>query len=133
MTHAAPGPISMTLSAFFTSTANQNPDNLPPAKKAIMGMMKKYLLNLLTLCSDEQFGQDAVEWAIMSGQLQSTYNLQEDLRLIMGEPGKPETGQYQALCDLWRRTCREHEAALLDSYQPLLEELNRSVPLSHAA
>jgi len=59
MTHAAPGPISMTLSAFFTSTANQNPDNLPPAKKAIMGMMKKYLLNLLTLCSDEQFGQDA--------------------------------------------------------------------------
>ena len=73
MTHAAPGPISMTLSAFFTSTANQNPDNLPPAKKAIMGMMKKYLLNLLTLCSDEQFGQDAVEWAIMNGNIHLTY------------------------------------------------------------
>ena len=51
----------------------------------------------------------------------------------MGEPGKPETGQYEAICDAWRRTCRDHEAALVESYQPLLEELNRSVPLPHAA
>lgn len=98
-----------------------------------MGMMKQYLLQLLTLCSDEQFGQDAVEWAIMSDHIQLTYNLDADLRLIMGEPGKPETGQYDPICEHWRRTCRDHEAALLESYQPLLEELNRSVPLSNAA
>jgi len=123
----------MTLSAFFTSTANQNPDNQPPAKKAIMGMMKKYLLNLLTLCSDEQFGQDAVEWAIMNGNIHLTYTLQEDLRLIMGEPGKPETGQYDQIVEHYRRTCRAHEEALWQSYQPLLEELNRSVPVHQAA
>jgi len=130
MTHAAPGPISMTLSAFFTSTANQNPDNLPPAKKAIMGMMKKYLLNLLTLCSDEQFGQDAVEWAIMNGNIHLTYTLQEDLRLIMGEPGKPETGQYDAIVEAYRRVLQQHYNSLVQSYRPLLEELNRSNPVA---
>lgn len=27
---------------------------------------KRYLENLLHLCSDQQFGQDAIEWAILS-------------------------------------------------------------------
>jgi hypothetical protein len=121
----------MTLPQLYINTANQ--PNPTPAKKAIMAMMKKYLLNLLALCSDEKFGQDAVEWAIMTGRVHLSYKLQEDLRLIMGEPGRPETGKYEVLCDAWRRTCRDHEAALLESYQPLLEELNRSVPLHQAA
>ena len=62
-----------------------------------------------------------------------TYTLQEDLRLIMGEPGKPETGQYDQIVEHYRRTCRAHEEALWQSYQPLLEELNRSVPVHQAA
>src|ERR1035438_9483696 len=45
-----------------------------------MGMMKNYLMELLHLCSDQQFGQDAVEWAIVNGHLQLTYDLQHDLR-----------------------------------------------------
>ena len=62
-----------------------------------MGMMKNYLLELLHLCSEHQFGQDAVEWAIVSGQIRLSYGQEADLRLIMGEPGKPETGQYDAI------------------------------------
>ena len=62
-----------------------------------MGMMKNYLLELLHLCSEHQFGQDAVEWAIVSGQIRLSYDQEADLRLIMGEPGKPETGQYDAI------------------------------------
>jgi hypothetical protein len=62
-----------------------------------MGMMKNYLLNLLHLCSEHQFGQDAVEWAIANGQVKLSYDFEADLRLIMGEPGKPETGMYDAI------------------------------------
>src|SRR5690242_13125395 len=32
-----------------------------------MGMMKNYILNLLQQCSEEQFGQDAIEWALGVG------------------------------------------------------------------
>ena len=89
-----------------------------------MGMMKNYLLNLLTRCSDEQFGQDAVEWAVLSGHVQLSYHLDDDLRLIMGEPGLPETGQYNAICEGYHRICRQREEA--EAFQPLLEELNRT-------
>ena len=30
-----------------------------------MGMMKQYLLKLLQQCSEEKFGQDAIEWAVL--------------------------------------------------------------------
>ena len=69
-----------------------------------MGLMKNYLLHLLELCSEEQFGQDAVEWAITSGYVQLSYSLQTDLRHIMGIPGHPETGHYDAICDAYRST-----------------------------
>ena len=49
-----------------------------------MGMMKNYLLQLLCLCSDQQFGQDAVERAIQTGRIQLTYDLDRDLQLILG-------------------------------------------------
>ena len=83
-------------------------------------MMKNYLLELLTLCSDEQFGQDAIEWAILSGHVQLTYHREADLRLILGQPGHPETGEYDAMCDAYRAHCRQQEAA-----NPL-EELSRA-------
>jgi hypothetical protein len=95
-----------------------------------MGMMKQYLLNLLSLCSDQQFGQDAVEWAIVSGRLKLTYDLESDLCLIMGQPGQPETGQYSALVETYQRVAQQNQELLLESYQPLLEELNRSLPLA---
>ena len=48
-----------------------------------MGMMKNYLLKLLEHCSVEQFGQDAIEWAIISGMVKLSYHLDQDVRAIM--------------------------------------------------
>jgi len=48
-----------------------------------MGMMKNYLLNLLQQCSEEQFGQDAVEWAVGSGLVCLTYDMERDVRESM--------------------------------------------------
>ena len=48
-----------------------------------MGMMKNYLLELLNQCSVENFGQDAIEWAIVSGLVHITYDLERDVHKIM--------------------------------------------------
>ena len=48
-----------------------------------MGMMKNYLLNLLQQCSEEKFGQDAIEWAVISGLVRLTYDLDRDVRESM--------------------------------------------------
>lgn len=62
--------------------------------------MKRYLENLIHLCSDEAFGQDAVEWAILSGHVKLTYNLDADLRAIMGDACHPS--QPKACPDCFR-------------------------------
>lgn len=72
-----------------------------------MGMTKNYLLKILENCSEHQFGQDAVEWAIVTEQVRLTGDLETDLRAILGEPGKPETGRYDEFCALWRQACGE--------------------------
>lgn len=48
-----------------------------------MGMIKNYLLEVLQQCSEEQFGQDAIEWAIVSGLVRLSYDLDTDIREIM--------------------------------------------------
>ena len=48
-----------------------------------MGMMKNYLLSLLLQCSEEQFGQDAIEWAIVTGLVRLSYEVDNDVRSIM--------------------------------------------------
>ena len=85
-----------------------------------MGMMKNYLLELLHLCSEEQFGQDAVEWAITVGLVKLSYDLERDLRLIMGEPGKPETGSYSDVIEAYQRVIRQEWT---DGDAELLEEI----------
>jgi hypothetical protein len=95
-----------------------------------MGMMKNYLLNLLCLCSDQQLGQDAVEWAVVSGHIRLSYNLEADLRLVMGEPGKPETGKFPDLLEHYQRMVQQNNELLIESYQPLLEELLHPIPLA---
>ena len=45
--------------------------------------MKNYLLTLLQQCSEEQFGQDAIEWAIVTGLVRLSYELEADVRSIM--------------------------------------------------
>jgi len=97
-----------------------------------MGAMKNYLLTLLQQCSEEQFGQDAVEYAIVSGAVTLTYDLQTDLKAIMGEPGKPETGRYSEFIEAYQRVCHENQETLAASYEAsgLLEEILRPVPLA---
>ncbi len=92
--------------------------------------MKNYLLDLLCSCSDQQFGQDAVEWAIVTGFVRLTYDREKDLRLIMGEPGKPETGSYPEIVEAYQRVVQKNYEDLIESYHPLLEELNRVLPLA---
>jgi hypothetical protein len=48
-----------------------------------MGMIKNYLLELLHQCSVEQFGQDAIEWAIIFGLVRLTYDLDRDIHETM--------------------------------------------------
>ncbi len=77
-----------------------------------MGIMKNYLLDLLRLCSEEQFGQDAVEWAILSGRVALTYQRERDLRAIMGEPGKPDTGNYSEILEAYRSVLRKQQTSI---------------------
>ena len=92
-----------------------------------MGMTKNYFLKVLENCSEHQFGQDAVEWAIVTGHVKLTGNLQKDLISIMGEPGKPETGKYDDICEAYRRVREDLNAQSMDAMQPLLEEILRPV------
>jgi len=64
-----------------------------------MGAMKQYLLKVLSLCCEHNFGQEAVQHAIFTGRIRLTYNLDQDLRLIMGEPGHPEDSLYPELVE----------------------------------
>src|SRR5215469_16210484 len=62
-----------------------------------MGMMKNYLLNLLQQCSEEKFGQDAIEWAIVSGRVHLTYDLDGDIRETMSRYDEIIEGYREAL------------------------------------
>jgi hypothetical protein len=54
-----------------------------------MGVTKNYLLNVLQQCSEEKFGQDAIEWGIVTGRIQLTGDLQNDVRAIFQPRGEP--------------------------------------------
>ena len=60
-----------------------------------MGMMKQYLLNLLQQCSEHKFGQDAIEWAIVSGLVRLTYDLDRDIHETMS--------RYDEIIEAYRR------------------------------
>ena len=61
-----------------------------------MGMMKNYLLRLLEQCSEEQFGQHAVEWAIVTGLVRLTYDFDRDVRESMS--------RYDEIIEAYRRS-----------------------------
>jgi len=84
-----------------------------------MGCMKNYLLTVITQCSDQQFGQDAVEWAVNTGRITLSYNLQTDLETIMGKPGElPET--YDRICADFRTMRRTGPQLPEELLRPLL-------------
>jgi hypothetical protein len=59
-----------------------------------MGMMKNYRLGLLQQCSEEKFGQDAIEWAIVSGFVKLSYDLDHDIHQTMS--------RYDDIIDAYR-------------------------------
>ena len=61
-----------------------------------MGMMKQYLLKLLQQCSEEKFGQDAIEWAVVSGLVRLNYHLEDDVRETMS--------RYDEIIEAYRRS-----------------------------
>ena len=119
--------------------------------------MKNYLLTILEQCSEEKFGQDAVEHALVTGALTLTYNLTTDLHTIFdrrsnccdappqgecaadgarrcrqcGERATFETN-YDRFIEAYQRQCREHGDALVEIYRTsgLLEEILRPVSLA---
>lgn len=95
-----------------------------------MGITKDYLLQIQQNCSEHLFGQEAVEWAIYDGQVELTGDLQTDLRTIMGEPGRPETGLYDDIIEGYQRLSHEHGRSLSAVYAAtgFLEEIIRPIP-----
>ena len=85
-------------------------------------MMKNYLNDLACACSEELFGQEAVEWAIMKGLVKLTYDQESDLKTIMGIPGFPDTGMYDQIIEDYQLEIRGNREMLVESYAPLLEQ-----------
>jgi hypothetical protein len=76
-----------------------------------MGMMKNYLLNLLQQCSEEKFGQDAVEWAVVSGRVRLSYDLDRDVREIMP--------RYDEIIESYRRSLLQTTPPLANQPAPM--------------
>jgi hypothetical protein len=89
---------------------------------------------LLQHCSEEKFGQDAIEWAIFYGHVKLTYDLETDVRTIMGfvPDGLPDETNYDRILAAYRRQCQEYGEALVELYRAsgLMEEILRPVPLA---
>ena len=81
-----------------------------------MGMMKNYLLRLLEQCSEDQFGQDAIEWAIVSGLVRLTYDFDRDVRESMS--------RYDEIIEAYRRS----PARAKDGISKLHAPMQRAVP-----
>ena len=84
-----------------------------------MGMMKNYLLNLLQQCSEEKFGQDAIEWAVVSGLVRLTYELDRDIRETMS--------RYDEIIEKYRVSL-----AQTTNRQDQLAPMERAVPRRRA-
>ncbi len=71
---------------------------------------KRYLENLLHLCSDQRFGQDAIEWAIVCGHFTPTYdNLEADARRIfLPENSGSDVTVYDQICAGYRLHCQQN-------------------------
>jgi hypothetical protein len=101
-----------------------------------MGMMKNYLLRLLEQCSEEKFGQDAIEWAIVSDLVHLTYDFDRDIREIMP--------RYDEIIEGYRKSPAQTTARLTNQPAPMqravprrkakaVEAANSSAQKKHAA
>jgi len=72
--------------------------------------MKNYLLNLLQQCSEEKFGQDAIEWAVVSGRVRLTYDLDRDIRESMSRYDEIIEGYRLALAQTTHKVSNQRAA-----------------------
>lgn len=79
-------------------------------------MMKNYLLKLLQQCSEEQFGQDAIEWAIVSGRVRLTYDLDRDIHACMC--------RYDEIIEAYRSSLAQPSHRFIEKPSPMV----RAVP-----
>ncbi len=93
-------------------------------------MIKRYVEHLILQCSDQSFGQQAVEWAILQGKIKLTYDLQTDLKAIHAplpqEPvaaGEKPVTFYDRIIEEYQVEVQGHTELLMQSYGPLLEEI----------
>jgi hypothetical protein len=74
---------------------SQPVSTLNPNLPKTMAMMKRYLLLIVTACAPENgFAQDAIEAAILSGQIKLSYDPQHDVLAVMRN--------YDAIIDAYR-------------------------------
>lgn len=93
-------------------------------------MIKRYVENFITQCSDQKFGQDAVEWAILQGRLTLTFHLATDLAAVHAPlpaeaqtPGEKPLTRYDQLIEEFQLETRGQVELLMASYAPLLEQI----------
>jgi hypothetical protein len=65
-------------------------------------MIKNYLNDLICACAEETFGQDAVEFAILSNQVSVTGVLDADVKAIMS--------QYDSIVEAYHSELSRQEA-----------------------
>ena len=81
-----------------------------------MGMVKNYLINLICACApDNEFAQDAIDHAVITGTVKLTLNLDADVAAIMS--------RYDDLIEDYRNTLNENQQALWASYQPMIQKV----------
>jgi hypothetical protein len=102
-------------------------------------MLKRYLENILHNCSEQSFGQEAVEWAIVTGRLKLKYELAADLHAIFDPlPDQPDDGvdkpltRYDEIIADYQAQVQADSALLMESYAPLLEQI-QTFPSQQAA
>jgi hypothetical protein len=88
-----------------------------------MAQIKNYLLDLLHHCSEEHFGQESIEWALVENKIILTYHLETDVAAIMP--------RYSEFIEAYQAKTREHGEALMAVYEAsgLLEEILRPQPI----
>ncbi len=84
-----------------------------------MGMLKHYLLRLITVCApDNAFAQDAIEHAIFSGHVRLTGNLETDQHTVLS--------QYDAIIENYQHVVRRRSVAQADNSTPMLERIEQT-------
>ncbi len=76
-----------------------------------MGMMKNYILRLLEQCSEERFGQDAIEWAVVTGLVRLTYDFDRDVHESMS--------RYDEIIEAYRRSLAQAKDGVSKLHAPM--------------